>query len=127
MRYITVLSSTNFDFWTQVQPLAFWSAIEPGLGITAASLATLRPLLRKTIELVKSFTLAYRSRTTIMSDPSTSGAQQFQPKILDTHSTALNASSVPGQNFLLSATNPIISLQPHDEKNYTFLLSTENP
>jgi hypothetical protein len=128
MRYIKVLSSTNVDFWAKVQPLAVWSAIEPGLGITAASLATLRPLLRKSIQVVKSFASTYRSRTTTsMSDPNTSDTQQFQPNTPDTGLTTLIANSVPGQNFLLSATNQMSSFQSRDEKGFTFRFSTENP
>ena len=34
--------------------IGIWSAVEPGLGITAASLATLRPLLRVARERVRS-------------------------------------------------------------------------
>ncbi|KAF2756963.1 hypothetical protein EJ05DRAFT_501502 [Pseudovirgaria hyperparasitica] len=39
------------DFFQNASNLAFWSTIEPGIGIVAGSLATLRPLLRAAISL----------------------------------------------------------------------------
>jgi len=38
--------SHSEDFLWDAQPFAIWSSVEPGLGITAVSLATLRPLFR---------------------------------------------------------------------------------
>jgi len=44
--YVITLSQTQDFLWATVN-VVIWSSIEPGLGITAISLATLRPLLRK--------------------------------------------------------------------------------
>lgn len=55
--YIKALTNPGLDFLCKMLSLALWSALEPGLGIIAASLATLRPLLRtisKTFETWKS-------------------------------------------------------------------------
>jgi hypothetical protein len=38
----------------EIEKLAIWSTVEPGMGITAASLATLRPLIRTVKSQVKS-------------------------------------------------------------------------
>ena len=38
--------SHSEDFLWDAQPFAIWSSVEPGIGITAVSLATLRPLFR---------------------------------------------------------------------------------
>lgn len=42
--YLTNLGS-NLDFLYQTTGVAIWSVVEPGMGIVAGSLATLRPLL----------------------------------------------------------------------------------
>jgi hypothetical protein len=44
--WIPALTAVNFDFLKKIELLAIWSAIEPGMGMSAASLATLRPLLQ---------------------------------------------------------------------------------
>lgn len=44
------------DFFNSSVNIAIWSLIEPGLGITAASLATLRPLLKACGEKTRSMT-----------------------------------------------------------------------
>ncbi|TLD36890.1 hypothetical protein E2P81_ATG02672 [Venturia nashicola] len=45
--YVKELVVTDLSFFKKLHWLVIWSAVEPGLGITAASLATLRPLLRR--------------------------------------------------------------------------------
>jgi hypothetical protein len=49
IHWIPALAATSFNWYGNIEILAIWSAIEPGMGITAASLATLRPLLRAVI------------------------------------------------------------------------------
>jgi len=44
--YVVTLASSQDFLWKTVDVI-IWSSVEPGLGITAISLATLRPLLRK--------------------------------------------------------------------------------
>jgi hypothetical protein len=46
MKYIPGLAITSFAFFSEATDTAVWSIIEPGLGIIAGSLATLRPLFR---------------------------------------------------------------------------------
>lgn len=41
---------TGTNYWKAITNFLAWSIVEPGIGITAASLATLRPLLRLCIE-----------------------------------------------------------------------------
>lgn len=43
----------NFNFFSTAVNVTIWSIVEPGIGITAASLATLRPLLRSCFESMK--------------------------------------------------------------------------
>lgn len=43
--YVYTLAHSE-DFLWDTQPVAIWSSVEPGIGITAISLATLRPLFR---------------------------------------------------------------------------------
>ncbi|GAB7347255.1 hypothetical protein MBLNU459_g3349t1 [Dothideomycetes sp. NU459] len=52
--YISNLAPTSLNFYEAATKPLTWTVIEPGLGITAASLATLRPLLRKCFERTKS-------------------------------------------------------------------------
>lgn len=59
MKYINALAFTGVSFGPEFTGLAIWSTIEPGLGITAACMATLRPLLRK----VRGFGSQTMSRT----------------------------------------------------------------
>lgn len=50
LAYIQILHNTNFTFFRQSTSITIVSIIECGLGITAASLATLRPLFHSCIE-----------------------------------------------------------------------------
>ncbi|KIW04482.1 uncharacterized protein PV09_04241 [Verruconis gallopava] len=47
MNYISRLATATISWFTEANMIAIWSTIEPGLGIIAASLATLRPLVRQ--------------------------------------------------------------------------------
>jgi hypothetical protein len=47
IKWISILVTHSLDFFYKAQWLAIWSAIEPGLGIIASSLATLRPFFRE--------------------------------------------------------------------------------
>jgi len=63
LRYVEYLGETGYSFYATSTPLMVWSAIEAGLGITASSLATLRPLFQRFLNTTRSL----RSRT-ILSD-----------------------------------------------------------
>lgn len=94
-----------------------WSAIEHGLGITAASLATLRPLLQKSIRTLRSFSSNRRFQTTGSSNikGSKPTANETGVTTLTANSTNLEKGGMPS-NFLLSATNPMSPLATFDEK-----------
>ncbi|KAF2090858.1 hypothetical protein K490DRAFT_15008, partial [Saccharata proteae CBS 121410] len=47
--YLFTLADTD-DFLWSTTDVSIWSTVEPGIGITAGSLATLRPLLQKMIQ-----------------------------------------------------------------------------
>jgi hypothetical protein len=47
IKWISILVTHNLDFFYKALWLGIWSAIEPGIGIIASSLATLRPLVRQ--------------------------------------------------------------------------------
>jgi hypothetical protein len=129
--YVQSLAARGLDFFVRVQGLAIVSGIELGLGITAASLATLRPLLRRGVQLIGT----YRSKSTSRSRPTKSDLEQAyktdggvsslvaKGKHLDTGATTLTANSTAHNNlnFLLSATNMVNSF---DEKDDMFLQPT---
>ncbi|KAF2663838.1 hypothetical protein BT63DRAFT_112947 [Microthyrium microscopicum] len=53
LKFIPFLGSTSLDFYATSLGLGQWSLIEGGLGITAACLATLRPLFRSLIRPIR--------------------------------------------------------------------------
>ena len=60
MPYIKQLAQDDFLYSTT--NVAIWSTVEPGIGITAAALATLRPLFRSFLSRSKLFGSSARSR-----------------------------------------------------------------
>ncbi|KAF1990206.1 hypothetical protein K402DRAFT_369989 [Aulographum hederae CBS 113979] len=54
--YIHDLTASFIDYFPSVVMIGIWSNIEPGLGITASCLATLRPLFRRWLEPLRSYT-----------------------------------------------------------------------
>ena len=46
LKYIPRLATATETWFMDANLIAIWSAVEPGLGIIASSLATLRPLFR---------------------------------------------------------------------------------
>ncbi|KAH8768053.1 hypothetical protein BGZ57DRAFT_766264, partial [Hyaloscypha finlandica] len=59
--YINQLAQNDFLYSTT--DVAIWSTVEPGIGITAAALATLRPLFRTFLSRSKLFGSSTRSRS----------------------------------------------------------------
>jgi len=76
--YIKALTNPGLDFLCKMLSLALWSAIEPGLGIIAASLATLRPLLRTISRSFDTWRSTIGNRSTL---PGNTGraSEQFEP------------------------------------------------
>lgn len=68
LRYISDLVSQDFLF--DATDVAIWSTVEPGMGITAASLATLRPLFRSFLTSTRFFASWYTSSGSLSSRPS---------------------------------------------------------
>jgi hypothetical protein len=79
MLYLHSITVPTGEFFVNISKLSVWSTIEPGVGITVASLATLRPLLAKVVE-----------RTRRASVPSQSS--QLNPS--NAHNTNMNPSSM---------------------------------
>lgn len=55
MVYLDSITVPTGDFFRNISKLAVWSTIEPGIGITVASLATLRRLFQKIFSSTKLF------------------------------------------------------------------------
>jgi len=53
LRYVQYLGDPGYTFYATSTPVMVWSAIEAGLGITAASLATLRPLVQRFLNIAR--------------------------------------------------------------------------
>src|ERR1700748_589836 len=93
--YIKTLALTSLDVFLKIQPIAIISGIEVGLGITAASLATLRPLLRKGVQILNSV----RSRSMLKLGTTKPDVEQkgvagaSDPVYLDTGGTTITANS----------------------------------
>jgi hypothetical protein len=101
--YVKGLAASGPDFWVKTQPLSIVSAIELGLGIIAASLATFRPLLRKAVEIFHS----YRSRSNSKSDTRQIHSEAEKGDLRDQNFlfSASQDDRVHPQNFILSATD----------------------
>ena len=54
LKFVPKLANLTLSFYSDAETLAEWSSIELALGITAACLATLRPLLRRLVETTRS-------------------------------------------------------------------------
>ena len=103
------------QFWVKIQPLTFVVTIELGFGIIAASLATMRPLLRKTLQIVRS----YRSKSSSSTSWPSKWIKSSLDRIKSTKKSSMkvnsdntsdftltaNSTNRNDQNFLLSATN----------------------
>jgi hypothetical protein len=50
MLYLHTITVPTGEFFVNISKLSIWSTVEPGVGITVASLATLRPLFSKLVE-----------------------------------------------------------------------------
>jgi hypothetical protein len=63
IQYVPGLTETSLAFYSTATQVAIWSTIEPGLGIIAGCLATLRPLLRRFISSARTMgTTSYTSQ-----------------------------------------------------------------
>jgi hypothetical protein len=72
--YIKQLAQNDFLYSTT--DVAIWSTVEPGIGITAAAMATLRPLFRAFLSRSKLFGSSTRSRSGSNAWPSSSKADR---------------------------------------------------
>jgi hypothetical protein len=53
LKYVSRLATATESWFADANLIAIWSAIEPGLGIMASSLATLRPLFRSCLGITR--------------------------------------------------------------------------
>jgi rhodopsin domain-containing protein len=120
VQYVRVLAITDLDFWAEVQALCMWSAIEPGLGIIASSVATLRPLLQKGREYFKrngwNWSSRYGSSRTTDSEQkitTNNGGSSYDPPNFFHDATVVQQGN--DMNFLLSATRPMTNMQTIDQ------------
>jgi hypothetical protein len=91
LKSVPKLANLTLSFYSDAEVLAEWSSIELALGITAACLATLRPLLRRIIETTR----------TINSRISSSRSTRNRPD----PSLGSGANSNEQNNILLGMTN----------------------
>jgi hypothetical protein len=68
-KYIPKLANASLTFFADAQNIAIWSTVEPGLGIMAGCLATLRPLFRTFLR--SALTYAQHGRSAYGTDKST--------------------------------------------------------
>jgi len=73
--YTTSLKGYKGDFLYRTTDFAIWSTVEVGLGITAGSIATLRPLMKQALEITRSASALPWSKPSQGSQPLQSGHQ----------------------------------------------------
>ncbi|TLD18271.1 Aldehyde dehydrogenase [Venturia nashicola] len=80
MLYLHTISVPNEQYFVNVSNLSIWSTIEPGVGITVASLATLRPLFSSLVEKTRrsSVTFTASPHQTSSGDDTRTGAASMQ-------------------------------------------------
>jgi len=63
LHFLPALARSNYNWFSSIELIAIWSSLEPGLGITAASLAAMRPLLRAFLRHLKERKAAQPTRS----------------------------------------------------------------
>lgn len=119
MIYLQPIAVPTGDFFVKINKLSLWSTVEPGVGITVASLATLRPLFSKLVERTRQTSIA-----SYTSPSPTSGAIGTQR-----HATSRNNETRGNSDCMSSDTIVVPTLPPgtHDEApaRYKFRTSKE--
>jgi hypothetical protein len=80
------------DFLYRTTDFAIWSTVEVGLGITAGSIATLRPLMKQALEITRSASALPWSKPSLNSGPLQSGQQLSNLKQSIKKSTTITTS-----------------------------------
>ncbi|KAF2396227.1 hypothetical protein EJ06DRAFT_484040 [Trichodelitschia bisporula] len=78
-KYIPRLTSASLEFFADATDIAVWSTIEPGLGIIAGCLATLRPLYRTFLRKMTTTAADERQREMYGSEKGPSQSSKHQP------------------------------------------------
>jgi hypothetical protein len=75
--YTTSIKGYKGDFLYRTTDFAIWSTVEVGLGITAGSMATLRPLMKQALEITRSASALPWSKPSIHSSNQLQSGQQL--------------------------------------------------
>jgi hypothetical protein len=97
--YTTSIKGYKGDFLYRTTDFAIWSTVEVGLGITAGSMATLRPLLKQALEVTRSASALPWSKPSIHSSPLESGQQLNNLKPAIKKSTTITTSRAPRESM----------------------------
>ncbi|USP75452.1 uncharacterized protein yc1106_02726 [Curvularia clavata] len=115
--YTSTIKGYKGDFLYRTTDFAIWSTVEVGLGITAGSIATLRPLLKQAFEITRSASAMPWSKPSLKSGQQQSGQQlstlkpSIQKSITITTSRARRESSQSDEERFLGSSMPSESWQ----------------
>ncbi|EMD62475.1 hypothetical protein GGP41_002006 [Bipolaris sorokiniana] len=110
--YTTTIKGYKGDFLFRTTDFAIWSTIEVGLGISAGSIATLRPLLKQAFEITRSASAMPWSKPSLKSGQEQSGHQlsvikpSIQKSITITTSRARRESKESDEERFLGSSMP---------------------
>ncbi|KAI4958769.1 hypothetical protein J4E86_004375 [Alternaria arbusti] len=110
--YTTSLKGYKGDFLYRTTDFAIWSTVEVGLGITAGSIATLRPLMKQALEITRSASALPWSKPSLNSGPLQSGTQlgtlkpSIKKSITITTSRARRESASSDEEIILGRSQP---------------------
>jgi hypothetical protein len=101
--WVSVLAKPSLEWYANIEVLVIWSGVEPAMGISAASLATLRPLLRIWSQKMKEWRAA---------KPNSKLRRVFAPRISTnqkSYDSSKSAESQPIEMPPISSTRPSAS------------------
>jgi hypothetical protein len=107
--YTRTLEGYKGDFLYRTTDFAMWSTVEVGLGITAGSIATLRPLLKQAFEITRSASAMPWSKPSLISGQQQSGKElsnlkpSIQKSITITTSRARRESAGSDEEIILGS------------------------
>ncbi|KAE8854013.1 hypothetical protein HRS9122_01005 [Pyrenophora teres f. teres] len=127
--YTRSLKGYKGDFLHRTTDFAIWSTVEVGLGITAGSIATLRPLLKQAFEITRSASAMPWSKPSLSSGHIESGKElsilkhSIQKSTTITTSRARRESAGSDEEIFLGTSTPSESWQ-HQQKLPTYITTT---
>jgi len=120
--YTRTLKGYKGDFLHRTTDFAIWSTVEVGLGITAGSIATLRPLLKQAFEMTRSASAMPWSKPSISSGHIQSGKElsnlkhSIQKSTTITTSRARRESAGSDEEIFLGSSMPSESWQQQQQQ-----------